>query len=80
MTVMKHFFRDLSLFSSPGVLSHILAYSILLCNKGWIAKLEEKEEILVVYFVGKAEGPERFPALCNNENSELEEKCTHLMV
>lgn len=58
MTVMKHFFRDLSLFSCPGVLSHILAYSILLCNKGWITKLEEKEEILVVYFVGKAEGPE----------------------
>lgn len=60
--------RSFSCFSSSGVLSCTFIYPLLLCSKGWVTKLQENEEILVIHFIGKAKGPERFLALCNNEN------------
>lgn len=38
-------------------------------------ELEVNEEILVVYFIGKAKCQERFFAWCSDKNSELKEKC-----
>ena len=37
-------------------------------------KHEENEEILVVYFIGKAKGPERFLGWCNDKNSKVRRK------
>lgn len=67
MMVVKHFFRDpLSLLSFSDVLTYVVAYPTVSCNKGCIMKLEINEEILVVYFIGKAKGPERFLVWCND--------------
>lgn len=43
-------------------------------------ELEVNEEILAVYFIGKAKGPERFLAWCSDKDSELKEKCISFSV